>query len=56
MQAKRGMVGRLRNELSESKAEFLGAMVNGVRSAAGGYLRKNIRASAKYATPAGEAA
>jgi succinoglycan biosynthesis transport protein ExoP len=56
MQAKRGMVGRLRNELSESKAEFLGAMVNGVRSAAGGYLRKNIRASAKYAKPVGEAA
>ena len=56
MQAKRGMVGRLRNELSESKAEFLGAMVNGVRSAAGGYLRKNIRASARYTAPAGEPA
>lgn len=55
MNAKRGMVARLRGELSESRAQFLGAMVNGVRSAAGGYMRKNIRASARYATPAGEA-
>ncbi len=54
---KRGMVARMRNELSESKAELLGAMVNAVRSSAGGYLRKNIRTSAGYASdPSGQAA
>lgn len=57
MHEKRGMVVRLRNELSESRAEFLGAMVNAVRSSAGGYMRKNIRTSANYATdPSGQAA
>lgn len=45
---KRGMVARLRNELSESRAEFLGALVNAVRSSAGGYMRKNIKTSAAY--------
>jgi polysaccharide biosynthesis transport protein len=45
---KRGLVARLRNELSESKAEFLGVLVNSVRSAAGGYLKGNILASHKY--------
>lgn len=52
MQEKRGMVARLRTELSESRAEFLGAVVNAVRSAAGGYMRKNIRTSASYNTEA----
>jgi len=56
MQGKRGMVARLRNELGESKAEFLGAAINGVRSSAGGYMRKNIRTTAEYTTKAGEAA
>ncbi len=45
---KRGMVARLRNQLSESKSEFLGVVINGVRSAAGGYMRKNIRATHEY--------
>lgn len=49
---KRGMVARLRNELAESRAEFLGAMVNAVRSSAGGYMRKNIRTQANYAADA----
>tara|TARA_R110000782_G_scaffold48627_2_gene106385 strand:- start:88 stop:2205 length:2118 start_codon:yes stop_codon:yes gene_type:complete len=57
MHEKRGMVVRLRNELSESRAEFLGAMVNAVRSSAGGYMRKNIRTQANYASdPSGQAA
>lgn len=57
MHEKRGMVARLRNELSESRAEFLGAMVNAVRSSAGGYMRKNIRTQANYASdPTGQAA
>lgn len=54
---KRGMVARLRNELCESRAEFIGAVVNAVRSSAGGYMRKNIRTQASYASdPAGQAA
>ncbi|MEM9373299.1 MAG: cellulose synthase operon protein YhjQ/BcsQ [Planctomycetota bacterium] len=59
MQGKRGMVARLRNELGEGKAEFIGVAINGVRSAAGGYMRKNIRTTAEYtaqASGAGEAA
>jgi hypothetical protein len=50
MSEKRGMVARLRHELSESRAEFLGVLVNAVRSAAGGYLRGNIMATHKYQT------
>lgn len=45
---KRGMVARLRNELSETHSEFMGVLVNAVKSAAGGYLRGNIRASHDY--------
>lgn len=47
---KRGLVSRIRNELADSKAEFLGVIVNGVRASAGGYLRGNIRASQNYAS------
>lgn len=46
---KRGMVARLRNDLSEAKGEFLGVVVNGVKGAAGGYLRGNIKATHDYA-------
>jgi capsular exopolysaccharide synthesis family protein len=45
---KRGMVARLRSELADSRAEHLGVLVNGVRSAAGGYLKGNIRATHDY--------
>lgn len=48
MSEKRGQVARLKNELSDSRAEFLGVLVNGVRSSAGGYMRKNIRTSHQY--------
>lgn len=46
---KRGLVSRIRHELGDTRAEFLGVVVNGVRAAAGGYLRGNIRASQEYA-------
>jgi capsular exopolysaccharide synthesis family protein len=49
MADKRGMVARIRNELSEARAEFLGVVVNGVRASAGGYMKGNIRAAAEYA-------
>ncbi len=48
---KRGMVARLRNELGDCHAELLGVLINAVRSAAGGYMRQNIRASRAYHTP-----
>jgi polysaccharide biosynthesis transport protein len=48
---KRGMVARLRNELGDCRAEMLGVLINAVRSAAGGYMRQNIRASRAYHTP-----
>lgn len=45
---KRGMVARVRNELADTRSEFLGVVVNGVRSAAGGYMKGNIKAAAEY--------
>lgn len=45
---KRGMVSRIKNELSDSKSEFLGVVVNAVRSSAGGYMKGNIRAATEY--------
>lgn len=48
---KRGMVARLRNELADCRAELFGVVINAVRSAAGGYMRQNIRASRAYHTP-----
>ncbi|MBO6514006.1 MAG: hypothetical protein JJ974_08585 [Phycisphaerales bacterium] len=48
MSEKRGQVARMSRELGEARAEFIGVLVNGVRSAAGGYMRKNIRTSFNY--------
>jgi capsular exopolysaccharide synthesis family protein len=48
MQDKRGLVARLAGLLSDGKSEFLGVVVNGVRSSAGGYYRKNIQAMDRY--------
>jgi polysaccharide biosynthesis transport protein len=45
---KRGMVARVRNELADARSEFLGVVVNGVRAAAGGYMKGNIKAAAEY--------
>jgi polysaccharide biosynthesis transport protein len=48
LQEKRGMVARIKNELMEAKGEFLGVVVNAVRSSAGGYMKGNIKAAAEY--------
>lgn len=48
MSDKRGLVARLRNELSETHAEFLGVVITGVRSSVGGYMRQNIEAHREY--------
>lgn len=45
---KRGLVARLRNQLGDSKAEFLGVIVNAVRASAGGYFKRNFQATAAY--------
>ncbi len=48
MQDKRGLVARLAGLLQDCKSDFLGVVVNGVRSSAGGYYRKNIQAMSRY--------
>jgi len=47
---KRGQVGRLRDQLAEGHAEVLGIVVNQVRSATGGYMKKNIQMAYDYQT------
>lgn len=56
MTEKRGTIARLKNELSDTRAEFLGVIINAVQSSAGGYFRKNIRASHEYQQKARKAA
>lgn len=48
MAEKRGMVARLKRDLEDARGEFLGVVVNAVRSSAGGYMRKNIRTAHAY--------
>lgn len=45
---KRGMIARLQNEMNEAHADLLGIVINGIRSAAGGYMRRNIRTAHAY--------
>jgi capsular exopolysaccharide synthesis family protein len=45
---KRGYIARLRDQLSDVRAEMLGVVLNGVRGTAGGYLKKNIRTAYEY--------
>ncbi|MGD9693685.1 MAG: polysaccharide biosynthesis tyrosine autokinase [Phycisphaerales bacterium] len=52
----RGLIARVRGQLADAGGEFLGVIVNGVKSSAGGYFRKNIRLSHEYHGGAGEAA
>ncbi|MCK4872396.1 MAG: polysaccharide biosynthesis tyrosine autokinase [Phycisphaerales bacterium] len=48
MRDKRGLVARVVQQLDDCKSEFLGVIINGVRSSAGGYYRKNIQAMDAY--------
>lgn len=45
---KRGLVARVRDQLGDSRAEFMGVVINAVRSSAGGYFRRNIRTAYEY--------
>jgi capsular exopolysaccharide synthesis family protein len=48
MAEKRGMVARIKNDLTDARSEFLGVIVNAVKSASGGYMRGNIKAAHEY--------
>lgn len=48
MAEKRGLVARVRNQIDQTSTEFLGVIINGVRGAAGGYFRRNFRATYDY--------
>ena len=48
MNEKRGTIARLKNELADTRAEFLGVLINAVRPSAGGYLRRNYKAAHAY--------
>ena len=39
---KRGLVGRLRNDLNDARSEFLGVVVNAVKPSAGGYIPPGV--------------
>lgn len=45
---KRGLLARIRNQLGDTRADFLGVVVNAVRSSAGGYFKRNIKATHMY--------
>ncbi len=45
---KRGLIARVRGNLEESRSDFLGLIINGVRSAAGGYFGRNMRVMHQY--------
>lgn len=48
MADKRGMVARIKNELGEARGEFLGVIVNAVKSSSGGYMKRNIQTAHEY--------
>jgi capsular exopolysaccharide synthesis family protein len=45
---KRGLVARLRHQLDDTRAEFIGVIVNAVKPSAGGYFKRNIEAATRY--------
>jgi len=48
IQEKRGLVGRIVNQLKSAPCELLGVVLNGVQSSAGGYYRRNYQAFYEY--------
>jgi len=47
----RGMVSRMLRQLGDQQVNVLGIVLNGVRSSAGGYFRKNYQAFYRYRQP-----
>ena len=48
VQDRRGMISRMLRQLESQGASVLGVVLNGVRSSAGGYFRKNYQAFYRY--------
>lgn len=48
MADKRGMVARIKTEMGEARGEFLGIIVNAVKSSSGGYMKRNIQTAHEY--------
>ena len=48
LQDERGLAARLIAQLRDAKPEHLGVIVNAVKSAAGGYLKRNLRQMDQY--------
>lgn len=48
MSEKRGMVERMLREIQAQRADFLGVILNSVRSSTGGYFRKNYQEFYRY--------
>ncbi|TVQ63925.1 MAG: polysaccharide biosynthesis tyrosine autokinase [Phycisphaerales bacterium] len=44
----RGLIARVHAQLSDTKSELLGVIVNGVKSSSGGYFRKNYKLTHEY--------
>jgi succinoglycan biosynthesis transport protein ExoP len=44
----RGLVAKMRNQLTDARAEFLGVIVNAIRPSAGGYFKRNFQAQHDY--------
>lgn len=53
MQEERGLAARLIGQLREARPEHLGVVINAVRSAAGGYMKRNLRQMEAYQQSAG---
>ncbi len=45
---KRGVVSRIMRQLEKARAELIGLVLNGVRSSAGGYFKRNYRVYYEY--------
>ncbi len=51
---KRGLIARVRRNMDESSSEFLGVVINAVRSSAGGYFKRNFQVAHEYNNPTKE--
>jgi len=48
---KRGLIARVQRSFDESSSEFLGVVINAVRSSAGGYFKRNYQVAHDYNNP-----
>ena len=55
MEDMKGMISRMLRQLGGHRADVLGVILNGVKSSAGGYFRKNYKAFSRYRQPGNRA-